>query len=116
MARPHVLSPVTTDDGSSWTSLWLADRVQLGNPVVQLTNQKLDGQYQANVALFQSWEYEAARREHVALRPELVVYGLGGHLWSARLKKIEPPMTKAVAAMVLVRRRRCAVATSAPTL
>jgi hypothetical protein len=87
----HELGPVTSTDTTTGalTSLWLADRTDLGNPVMQLTNQPLDGAVN-NTPVFYEWTYDATRREDVALTPALIVYGVSGQLFSASLKAVGP--------------------------
>ena len=69
---------------------WLADTANLGNPPFQLTNQVLDGPAGANVAILDDWSLNAITHEATNVKPQLVVYGVGGNLFMADLHTISP--------------------------
>lgn len=73
--------------------IWLADTDHLGNPPFQLTNQVLDGNSGTGggtVAILDDWTLNAVTHEATNLQPQLVVYGVAGHLYKANLKNISP--------------------------
>lgn len=77
---------------TQWTGLWLADVGNLGAAPIQLTNQALDGPAvnsgAPNVAVLDTWTYNASTSEATNVQAELVVYGLGGKLYKASLQSI----------------------------
>jgi hypothetical protein len=68
--------------------LWLADSAHPGNPPVQISNQTLDGPVQLNIATLNDWTFDAARQLAVNVQPQLVVYGIGGHLFKVGLSPL----------------------------
>ncbi|HEX4383080.1 MAG TPA: hypothetical protein VH083_09035 [Myxococcales bacterium] len=66
--------------------LWLADSAHPGNPPVQVSNQTLDGTT-ANIATFNDWTLDA-NRHATDIQPQLVVYGVGGHLFKVNLSPL----------------------------
>lgn len=97
-AAGHTYVPfgVLDNTNSFWTGLWLADTANLGNPPVQLTNQQLDGPLSGvqggspNVTVLNDWTLNTTTHEATNVVGQLVVYGVGGHLFSADLKTIGP--------------------------
>ncbi len=94
-AAPHVYVPFSLLDhtGFHWTGMWLADTGNLGDPPIQLTNQRLDGNVQnssGNIAVLNDWTLNATTREATNVKAQLVVYGVGGHLYVADLHTITP--------------------------
>lgn len=75
--------------------LWLADTANLGNPPYQLTNQMLDGN--GAVAILDDWTLNATTRLATSVQPQLLVYGVAGHLYKMNLHAIGPvqPFTNA---------------------
>jgi hypothetical protein len=69
--------------------LWLADAAHPGNPPVQISNQTLDGTT-SNVATFNDWTLDAARHA-TNVQAQLVVYGVGGHLFKVNLSPLAAP-------------------------
>jgi hypothetical protein len=70
--------------------MWLADTDHLGNPPIQLSNQNLDGPSTTNTAILDDWTNSAILNEATAVRPKLVVYGVGGQLFKADLATLGP--------------------------
>lgn len=70
---------------TQYTGLWLADTGNLGAAPIQLSNQPLDGNAGGSTvtAVLSSWRLTAG--EATNMRPQLVVFGLGGHLYKANL-------------------------------
>lgn len=91
-ATGHLYTPFSLENntGTQTTGVWLADTDNLGNPPFQLTNQVLDGPVIGGVAVLDDWTFNAATHEAVNVRPQLVVYGVGGHLYKANLRSIAP--------------------------
>lgn len=94
-AAGHIYVPFSLLDNTStfWTGLWLADTGNLGNPPYQLTNQRLDGTVNGsatNIAVLNDWTINATTHEATNVVGQLVVYGVGGHLYKADLKTISP--------------------------
>ena len=94
-AAGHSYIPFSLENnsGTQYQGMWLADTAQLGNPPFQLTNQVLDGITNGsaiNVAILNDWAFNATTHQATAVKPQLVVYGVGGHLYKANLKTISP--------------------------
>ena len=70
--------------------LWLADVNNPANPPLQLTNQLLDGNHGTNVAVLNTWTYDPVRKEAVNVEPQMLVYGVRGHLYKADARKVAP--------------------------
>lgn len=89
----HLYIPFSDENistGTTYTGLWLADVDNLGNPPIQLTNQVLDGQVNSNIAILDDWNLNAITHLATNVQPQLVVYGVGGHLFKADLHTIGP--------------------------
>ena len=94
-AAAHIYVPFSVLDNSStfWTGVWLADVGNLGNPPIQLTNQRLDGTVAgsaSNIAVLNDWTLNTTTHEATNVQAQLVVYGIGGHLFKADLHAIAP--------------------------
>lgn len=94
-ANHPIYIPFTLENnaGTQAQNLWLADTANLGNPPFQLTNQVLDGPFNGsagNIAILDDWTLNAATHLATNVQPQLVVYGVGGHLYKANLKTIAP--------------------------
>ncbi|HEV2111284.1 MAG TPA: hypothetical protein VGT99_08015, partial [Gammaproteobacteria bacterium] len=66
--------------------MWLADTDHLGNPPFELTNQVLDG----TGVVLDDWTLNPATHLATNVQPQLVVYGVAGHLYKANLHSISP--------------------------
>ncbi|MGE5625820.1 MAG: hypothetical protein ACM3ZT_09765 [Bacillota bacterium] len=89
----HIYIPFSDESlttGNTYTGLWLADTGNLGNPPIQLTNQPLDGVVNANIAILNDWTLNTTTHLATNVQPQLVVYGVGGHLFKADLHAINP--------------------------
>lgn len=94
-ATHHFYVPFTLEQssGTKAQNIWLADTANLGNPPFQLTNQVLDGPFNGsaqNIAILDDWTYNTTTRFAEDVEPQLVVYGVAGHLYKADLHKIGP--------------------------
>jgi len=83
--------------GGQNQGLWLEDTSHPGSPPLQITNQLLDGNgllsgtSVLNTAVLDDWTYDQAKHEPVNIRPALLVYGIGGQLFSVGLKNPGQP-------------------------
>ncbi|HEV2110827.1 MAG TPA: hypothetical protein VGT99_05680, partial [Gammaproteobacteria bacterium] len=66
--------------------MWLADTDHLGNPPFELTNQVLDG----TGVVLDDWTLHPTTHLATNVQPQLVVYGVAGHLYKANLHSISP--------------------------
>jgi hypothetical protein len=90
-AHSYIPFTETLNSGPS-QGLWLADVDHLGNPPFQLSNQLLDGSSVSseNIAVLNDWTLNATTHQATGLTPQLVVWGIGGHLYKANLRSIQP--------------------------
>lgn len=78
--------------GGQNQGLWLEDTSHPGSAPIPVTNQILDGvgilsgASISNTAILDDWSYDQAKHEAVNVRPALLVYGLGGQLFSVSLR------------------------------
>jgi hypothetical protein len=84
--KPY-FQPITINENSGLTQgIWLVNAQSPTDPIIQLTNMQLDGSAGSNAAIFATWKYNNARQEALKVAPRLLVYGLGGNLYSVDLK------------------------------
>ena len=81
----YVPFSLTLNTGGS-QGMWLADTDHLGNPPFELTNQVLDG----TGVVLDDWTLNATTHLATNVQPQLVVYGVGGHLYKEGLRSIAP--------------------------
>ena len=87
----HLYIPFTLSLNSGGDrGVWLADTANLGNPPFQLTNQMLDGQSTTNIAILDDWSYSNSTHLASSVQPQMVVYGVAGHLYKMGLSGIAP--------------------------
>jgi hypothetical protein len=85
-ARPYY-QPITIYSNSGPSQgIWLVKAQTPTDPIIQLTNQPLDGISSSNIATFDIWNYDTVKQEALKVSPRLLVYGLGGVLYSENLK------------------------------
>ena len=92
-AAGHSYIPFTeTLNSGGNQGIWLADILNLGDPPYQLTNQVLDGSrtLSATVAILDDWSLNTSTHLASGVTPQLVVWGMGGHLYKANLRNIQP--------------------------
>ena len=92
-AAGHIYIPFSDENattGQTYTGLWLADTANPGDPPIQLTNQPLDGTVNANIAVLDDWTLNTTTHQATNVKPQMVVYGVGGHLFKADLHSISP--------------------------
>ncbi|HEX7964867.1 MAG TPA: hypothetical protein VF651_04030 [Gammaproteobacteria bacterium] len=88
-AANHFYVPFTLTLGAGGDKgVWLADTDHLGNPPYQITNQVLDAGGQ--VAVLDDWSYNAVSHMATNVQPQMLVYGLNGHLYKVDLHRIQP--------------------------
>lgn len=88
-ARSHsnaFYQPITIYENNGQSrGIWLVNGRHPTNPIIQITSATLDGTASLNAGIFATWQYRSARQEAVRVAPRLLVYGLGGRLYSEDL-------------------------------
>lgn len=87
----HIYIPFSISlSGGGNQGVWLADTANLGSPPTQLTNQLLDGPVNSNAAILDDWTYSNSSHLASNVHPQMVVYGVAGHLYAASLTTVGP--------------------------
>lgn len=82
--------PFSVNSDNVDQGLWFGDVDNPANPPIQLTNQLLDGNHASNIAVLNTWTYDATRKLATNVEPQIVVYGTRGHLYKADARKLAP--------------------------